>query len=77
MTSKRLLFRSEAREKVLHGAQALADAVRVTLGPKSKSVLVERKFGLSYGRILVYLIKDLLHRKAPSRRSGSPTTRAV
>ena len=45
MTSKRLLFRSEAREKVLHGAQALADAVRVTLGPKSKSVLVERKFG--------------------------------
>ena len=39
--------------------------------------LVERKFGLSYGRILVYLIKDLLHRKAPSRRSGSPTTRAV
>ena len=45
MTPKRLLFRSEAREKVLHGAQALADAVRVTLGPKSKSVLVERKFG--------------------------------
>jgi chaperonin GroEL len=45
MTPKRLRFRSEAREKVLHGAQALADAVRVTLGPKSKSVLVERKFG--------------------------------
>jgi chaperonin GroEL len=30
---------------VLRGAQALADAVRVTLGPKSKSVLIERKFG--------------------------------
>jgi chaperonin GroEL len=45
MTPKRLRFRSEAREKVLHGAQALADAVRVTLGPKSKSVLVERPFG--------------------------------
>jgi chaperonin GroEL len=45
MQSKRLLFDAEAREKVLRGATALADAVRVTLGPKSKCVLVERRFG--------------------------------
>src|SRR5215468_9105934 len=45
MAHKRLTFHAEAREKVLRGAQALADAVRVTLGPKSKSVLVDRKFG--------------------------------
>jgi chaperonin GroEL len=45
MTHKRVLFRSEAREKVLRGVGALADAVRVTLGPKSKCVLLERKFG--------------------------------
>ncbi|HYB41633.1 MAG TPA: chaperonin GroEL [Candidatus Methylomirabilis sp.] len=45
MASKQLLFRSEAREKVLRGATALADAVRVTLGPRSKSVLIEKKFG--------------------------------
>ena len=45
MTSKQLLFRAAAREKVLRGATALADAVRVTLGPKSKCVLVERKWG--------------------------------
>jgi chaperonin GroEL len=45
MAHKRLRFHAEAREKVLHGAQALADAVRVTLGPKSKSVLIERKYG--------------------------------
>ncbi len=45
MAHKRLTFHAEAREKVLRGAQALADAVRVTLGPKSKSVLVERKWG--------------------------------
>ena len=38
-------FRSAAREKILHGASALADAVRVTLGPKSKSVLIEKKWG--------------------------------
>jgi chaperonin GroEL (HSP60 family) len=45
MPHKRLLFRSEAREKVLRGATAIADAVRVTLGPRSRSVLIERKWG--------------------------------
>src|SRR5687767_4383001 len=45
MPHKQLLFRAAAREKVLHGATALADAVRVTLGPKSKSVLIEREYG--------------------------------
>jgi chaperonin GroEL (HSP60 family) len=34
-----------AREKVLRGATALADAVRVTLGPKSKCVLIEKEWG--------------------------------
>jgi chaperonin GroEL len=45
MTSKRLVFKSAAREKVLKGATALTDAVRVTLGPKSKCVLMEKKWG--------------------------------
>ncbi len=45
MAYKQVLFRAEAREKILRGVSALADAVRVTLGPKSKSVLIERKFG--------------------------------
>jgi chaperonin GroEL len=45
MTSKHVLFRAEAREKILRGATALADAVRVTLGPRSKCVLIEKKYG--------------------------------
>jgi chaperonin GroEL len=45
MSHTQLLFRTEAREKVLHGAATLADAVRVTLGPKAKCVLIERKYG--------------------------------
>src|SRR5574339_556748 len=45
MAHKQLLFRSEAREKILRGATALADAVRVTLGPKSKSVLIGKRWG--------------------------------
>ncbi|HTM14204.1 MAG TPA: TCP-1/cpn60 chaperonin family protein [Bryobacteraceae bacterium] len=42
---KRFQFRAEARQSILRGAGILADAVRVTLGPKSKSVLIEKKFG--------------------------------
>ena len=45
MAHKQVLFRSAAREKILRGVTQLADAVRVTLGPKSKSVLIERKWG--------------------------------
>jgi chaperonin GroEL len=41
----RLLFRDQAKERVLAGATLLADALRVTLGPKSKSVLIEKKWG--------------------------------
>jgi chaperonin GroEL len=46
MSHKQVLFRSEAREKILRGVAALADAVRVTLGPKSKCVLIEKRFGV-------------------------------
>jgi chaperonin GroEL len=45
MAHKRVVFDSSAREKVLTGATKLADAVRVTLGPKSKSVLIQKKWG--------------------------------
>ena len=45
MTHKHVLFRSAAREKILRGATQLTDAVRVTLGPRSKSVLIEKKWG--------------------------------
>ncbi len=45
MAHKHLTFRSAAREKILSGASQLADAVRVTLGPKSKSVLMQKPWG--------------------------------
>ena len=45
MATKRLLFRTAAREKILAGAGALTDAVRITLGPKSKCVLIQKKWG--------------------------------
>ena len=45
MANKQILFHSTAREKILRGASTLADVVRVTLGPKSKSVLIQKKWG--------------------------------
>ncbi len=45
MAHKQVLFRSAAREKILRGATQLADSVRVTLGPRSKAVLIEKKWG--------------------------------
>ena len=45
MAHKQISFQSAAREKILRGASQLADAVRITLGPKSKSVLIQRSWG--------------------------------
>lgn len=45
MSLKHLLFQAAAREKVLRGAEALTNAIRVTLGPRSKCVLIGKKWG--------------------------------
>ena len=45
MTYSQLLFGDDAKAKVLAGAKMLADALRPTLGPKSKSVLIGKKWG--------------------------------
>ena len=45
MAHKRVTFQSAAREKILRGATQLAEAVRITLGPKSKSVLIQKSWG--------------------------------
>ncbi len=45
MAAKQFQFHADARQGILRGANVLADAVRVTLGPKSKCVLIEKKFG--------------------------------
>ncbi|MEO6197933.1 MAG: chaperonin GroEL, partial [Dehalococcoidia bacterium] len=45
MPAKQLLFDEEARRSLKAGVDALADAVRVTLGPRGRNVILERKFG--------------------------------
>ena len=43
--AKQLLFRDEGRRKILSGVQQLAAAVKVTLGPKGRNVVLDKKFG--------------------------------
>ncbi|MBB5517345.1 chaperonin GroEL [Amphiplicatus metriothermophilus] len=45
MAAKELKFDAEAREKMLRGVEILANAVKVTLGPKGRNVVIEKSFG--------------------------------
>jgi chaperonin GroEL len=45
MAAKELLFNSDARAKLKRGVDALAEAVKVTLGPKGRNVVIDKKFG--------------------------------
>ncbi len=45
MAGKEIVFREDARRALEKGVNALADAVRVTLGPKGRNVVLEKKFG--------------------------------
>jgi len=43
--AKKIVFQEEARKALLKGIDAVADAVKVTLGPKGRNVILEKKFG--------------------------------
>jgi chaperonin GroEL len=45
MSAKEVRFSTEARDKMLRGVEILADAVRVTLGPKGRNVVLDKSFG--------------------------------
>jgi chaperonin GroEL len=45
MTAKQVTFSDKARQRMMHGVNILADAVKVTLGPKGRNVVLEKSFG--------------------------------
>ena len=45
MSAKQLSFDADARQALKRGVDALADAVRVTMGPKGRCVVLAKKFG--------------------------------
>ena len=45
MAAKQVMFSTDAREKMLRGVNVLANAVKVTLGPKGRNVVIQKSFG--------------------------------
>ena len=45
MAAKDVKFNGDARERMLHGVEILTNAVRVTLGPKGRNVVLARPYG--------------------------------
>ena len=45
MPAKQLMFDEEARRSILRGVDKLANAVKATLGPKGRNVVLDKKFG--------------------------------
>lgn len=45
MTAKNIKFKEDARQKILKGVRTLADAVKVTLGPKGRNVIIDKSYG--------------------------------
>jgi chaperonin GroEL len=45
MSAKEIKFNAEAREKILKGVSTLANAVKITMGPKGRNVLIEKSYG--------------------------------
>ena len=52
MAAKEVKFGSDARTKMLEGVDTLANAVKVTLGPKGRNVVLEKSFGAPYAPCL-------------------------
>jgi chaperonin GroEL len=45
MAAKEIIYDTSARDKILHGVNTLANAVKVTLGPRGRNVVIEKSFG--------------------------------
>ena len=59
MAAKDVKFAGDARDRMLRGVDILANAVKVTLGPKGRNVLIEKSFG---ARVYEYACSRLVFR---------------
>lgn len=45
MAAKQVIYGDDSRQAILRGVNLLADAVKITLGPKGRNVVLDKKFG--------------------------------
>jgi len=78
MAAKEVKFHESARHRIVAGANILADAVKITLGPKGRNVVLERSFGaptVTKDGVSVAKEIELKDRLRSFRRKRSPRTR--
>jgi chaperonin GroEL len=84
MSAKKVLFGDDARARIVTGVNILADAVKVTLGPKGRNVVLERAFGSptvtkeielkdKYENIGAQLVKEVASRTSDNAGDGTTT----
>ncbi|MDE2092838.1 MAG: chaperonin GroEL, partial [Burkholderiales bacterium] len=77
MAATQLIFRDEARAKIRRGVDALADAVKVTLGPRGRTVILEREFGAPQIVNSGVLVAKAIELEDPFENMGAQMLREV
>ena len=77
MTAKQLLFHDQAWSKILHGVNTLADAVKVTLGPKSRNVILQQPYGGPTVASSGVVVAKAIELKDPFENMGAQMVREV
>ncbi len=77
MAAKIVTFEREARERVLEGVNIIADAVKVTLGPKGRNVLIQKSFGSPRSTKDGVTVAKEIELKDPQRNLGAQLIREV
>jgi chaperonin GroEL len=77
MAAKEVITGEQSRQAILHGVNVLADAVKVTLGPKGRNVVVEKKFGSPPMTKDGVTVAKEIELKDPSENAGALMVRDV
>ena len=77
MTAKQLLFHDQAWSKILNGVNTLADAVKVTLGPKSRNVILQQAYGAPTVANSGVVVAKAIELKDPFENMGAQMVREV
>src|SRR6185436_12794935 len=77
MTAKTLLFHDMAREKILSGVDILADAVKVTLGPKGRNVILQQSYGAPTVANSGVVVAKAIELNDPYQNMGAQLVREV
>src|SRR5205823_6398907 len=77
MAAKQIVTGEGSRQSILHGVNILADAVKVTLGPKGRNVVIEKKFGSPVITKDGVTVAKEIELKNPSENAGALMVREV